>query len=135
MTEQQLLATITTHSETGFSNSKYTNSLPDALAQAGMSHASWKSFLQKANDSVQFDWTIVTIGCFFCNAHNKRVARKMMLLCEQDSESQLLLPDGITVTYKMTTEKQIVRASGGENIGAGATLETYHKLVFIRKKA
>jgi hypothetical protein len=120
------LATITTHSETGFSDPGYTDVLPDSLAQAGMSKESWQSFIQRANNSVKFDWNIGTICCFLSNAHNKSVARNMTMFCEDVAS---LLPDGVAVTYKMTTEKQIVH---GHN-GPGATLQTYHKLIFNKK--
>jgi len=124
------LATISSNSETGFSNPEYKDALPDALLQAGMSNESWQSLIQKANYSVKFEWNIGTICCFLCNAHNKRVARNMALICD-DIES--LLPDGVRVDYQMTTEKQIVRSSGADGAGSGATLETYHKLLFTQK--
>jgi hypothetical protein len=124
------LATILTNSETGFSDPEYKDALPDALLHAGMSEESWQSLIQKANNSVKFEWNIGTICCFLTNAHNKRVARNMALLCD-DIES--LLPDGVKVDYQMATEKQFVRSSGADGAGTGATLETYHKLVFTRK--
>ena len=56
-----------------------------------------------------------------------------MTLFTEDEKSSSLLPIGIAVTYKMSTETEIVHGGGVGGAGVGATLVTFHKLVFARK--
>lgn len=119
------LATIVTFSDNGFSDPVFKDSLPTPLAEAGMTKEQWTTFLKSANNSVKFQWGIDTICLFFCNRHNKKIAMNMQKFV-QDCDD--LLPAGVQVSYKMQTEKQIVSVG----YGSGATLETYHKLMFTK---
>lgn len=121
------VATISAFSETGFSDPKYATELPQALASAGLSQDSWSKFIANANEAVKFEWGIGTICCFMSNAHNKKVASNMEVFCQ---DNQALLPSGLSVSYKMVTEKKIVQLS--DSTGSAGTLETFHKLIFTR---
>lgn len=121
------LATITANSETGFSNPKYSDELPQALADAGMSQDSWAKFIARANEAVKFKWGIGSIFGFLFNSHNKKVARNMEKFSQ---DAVTLLPGGLAVSYRMVTEKKLVKTHVANSGGYGATLETYHKLIF-----
>lgn len=121
------LTTISAFSETGFSDPKYSTALPQSLADAGLSQDSWTKFIVGANEAVKFEWGIGTICCFFCNSHNKKVARNMEMFCQ---DNQALFPSGVRVSYKMVTEKKITQLS--DSTGSAATLETFHNLIFTR---
>lgn len=120
------IATIKTFSSNGFDSPVFKDSLPKELEEVGVTQSQWTSFLKEANDAAQFQWGLGTICCFFCNQHNKNVAKKLT----QFAESYKDLPQSIKVHYEMKTEKQSVAVYPG---GSGATLETFHKLIFSKK--
>jgi len=126
------LITIIANSETGFSNPEYNDSLPEELASLGMTGNVWQDFIRKANEAVKFQWGLGSICCFLCNAHNKAIAKNMEEFCEDTMSSASTLPTGVLLNYKMATEKIIVKASAADAAGNGATLETYHKLIFTQ---
>ena len=121
------LATITAFSDTGFSDPEYKDSLPYSLAEAGITEELWKTFISGANEAVKFEWSLGTICCFLCNSHNKRVAMKLEEFCANGHSFSL--PGGVQVLSKMVTEKQMASVGYGQ----GATLETFHKLIFTKK--
>jgi hypothetical protein len=126
------LISINANSETGFSNPEYSNTLPEELASLGMTGEVWQDFIHKANKSVKFQWGLGSICCFFCNAHNKSIAKNMEKFCEDIMSGTSTLPTGVQLNYKMTTEKIIVKTSVADAAGNGATLETYHELIFTK---
>jgi hypothetical protein len=121
------LATIVATSEDGIKDPVFKDALPQALAEAGMTEVTWTQFLKSANNSVKYQWGVDTICFFFCNFHNKKIGMNMEKFCEGCDG---LLPAGVQVSYLMETQSKSVRASGGN--GQGATLFSYHKLIFVK---
>ena len=122
------LCTVQANSADGFSNPVFQERMPAELTGAGMDVGQWDMFIAEANQAVKFRWCPLGCICFFCNQHNKSVKPHMQALCEKWNRGGL--PAGVTVQYEMLTEKVMVNASQGEGAGKGATLETYHKLIF-----
>lgn len=117
------LCSIQANSSDGFSNPVFASQMPVEL---GMESGKWNAFISEANQAVHFRWCPLGCICFFCNQHNKSVRPHMQALCEKWNKEGL--PKGVRVQYEMKTEKQTVNSSQGG--GKGATLETYHKLIF-----
>lgn len=119
------IAIIKTFSDNGFNSPVFTDNLPKELEEVGVTQSQWTSFLKGANDAAQFQWGLGTICCFLCNQHNKDVAKKLTQFAATYKE----FPPSIKVHYEMKTEKQIVAVYPA---GSGATLETFHKLIFSK---
>jgi hypothetical protein len=121
------LAAIAATSDNGINDPVFTDVLPQALAEAGMTDVAWTQFLKSANNSVKYQWGFDTICCFFCNFHNKKIGMNMEKFCEGCDG---LLPTSVQVSYLMKTQAESVPTNGG--YGQGASLISYHKLIFVK---
>jgi len=129
------IAMIVTNSDTGFDSCIYSETMPPALKEAGMDDAKWRIFIREANVAVKYNWALVCCGygflgvcgmcSFLCNMHNKTVQGPMDAFCSKVNSGGEL-PLGITVRYMMLTETVMVPGQHGQ----GATLESFHKLIF-----
>jgi hypothetical protein len=129
------ILTIQATSEDGFTNPTFQPGPPPP----GIDAQAWTRFLGEANDAVQFHWCPAclfwAVCCFipfFCNFHNKNIQPRMQALCDTWNSSNLL-PAGITIRYHMQTERVLQHSVG--QAGAGATLDTHHRLTFHKAAA
>ena len=76
---------------------------------------------------MRFRWSVGTVLGFLFNAHNKKVRKHMVIFAESVNASNLF--PNLAVRYSMKTEKISVSSGDGTS---GASLETYHKLIFSR---
>mmetsp|Transcript_105166 Transcript_105166/g.181344 ORF Transcript_105166/g.181344 Transcript_105166/m.181344 type:complete len:149 (-) Transcript_105166:333-779(-) len=136
MSTTNALCTLDATTANGFSDPSYSTHFPSALAASGVTPQAWSEFIKEANKAVAYQWcpscALWALCCFlpfFCNRHNKNRRAPMKALCQRWNSC----PDFSTVhvEYSMVTEKVLVHAVGKP--GAGATLETYHRLVFSRR--
>lgn len=112
--------TIRAVSNTGLDHPKFRDDLPSTL---DIREQQWAAFIAAANEAVKYSWNLRSVAGFFCNVHNKQVARRMEKFCRETT----LLPANVQISYQMIMEKKYVRAVGYAG-GSGATLETYHVL-------
>mmetsp|Transcript_24574 Transcript_24574/g.41077 ORF Transcript_24574/g.41077 Transcript_24574/m.41077 type:complete len:174 (+) Transcript_24574:328-849(+) len=111
-------------------------SLPEALAKAGVSEETWQAIVRDAGTAVEYHWNPYTCCgtyCFMCFTVDKDTKQRVCTYVERlnDGNTSATLPSSIVARSQMEWQRTMVQASQG---GKGATNQMFHKILFFEKE-